>query len=154
MYVLTGFISVWCRSVPGRVLFFGASGEHHEIKAASRLYPRPISSIPSNMPSRPEKYFVTFVPWYERYIFTASADCPEAYGYEDLAIGWYAKDMILEEDCRHVPVNLWPERTGGESERRWQYFWDAGLIDQSAANRWALSAWGPVVNQGGTLGYR
>jgi len=94
--------------------------------------------------SWPEKYFATFVPGYERYIVTASADCPDAYGYEDLAIGHYSQDTPLDEGCRDALINWWLEWTGGESERRWQYFWDAGLIDQNAASRWALSVWGPT----------
>ncbi len=93
--------------------------------------------------SWPEKYFVTFVPGYNRFVVTASADSPDAYGYEDLAIGHYAKDKPLEEGCRPVVSAWWSDWTDGNDERRWQDFWDEGLIDRITAHRWARPVWGP-----------
>ncbi|MCP3870585.1 MAG: hypothetical protein GY703_21340 [Gammaproteobacteria bacterium] len=93
--------------------------------------------------SWPEKYFVTFVPGHERYVVTASADCPDTYGYEDIAIGHYSKEASLVDGCRQVLVNWWKKWTGGDPERRWQDFWGTGLIDHATARRWSVAVWGP-----------
>lgn len=86
---------------------------------------------------------MAFVPGYDRFVVTASTDRPNVYAYEDLAIGHYDKDLPLENGCRQVVATWWDEWAKDEPERRWQYFWDAGLIDKNIANRWAISVLGP-----------
>jgi hypothetical protein len=41
--------------------------------------------------SWPVYYHLVWVPIYERFVVTASADCPDAFGYADFALGHFAR---------------------------------------------------------------
>ncbi|MEJ1376501.1 MAG: hypothetical protein RPU32_00770, partial [Candidatus Sedimenticola sp. (ex Thyasira tokunagai)] len=47
--------------------------------------------------SWPEAYYATYLPLYNIYVVTLSQDSPDAYGYEDLAIGHFPlEELILD----------------------------------------------------------
>jgi hypothetical protein len=52
--------------------------------------------------SWPEQYYVTFVPYYERYVVTRSRESPDAYGYCDLPIDHFDMDTPLLEGLKTV----------------------------------------------------
>jgi hypothetical protein len=90
--------------------------------------------------SWPEQYHATYLPGYHYYIVTASQDSPDAYGYEDIAVGYFEAGTPLEAGCRQVLINWWCEH-GKDPERRWEAFWRPGLITEETATQWADMVW-------------
>lgn len=93
--------------------------------------------------SWPEQYHATYIPGYHQYVLTASADCPDVYGYEDIAIGHFAAEIPLEAGCRQGMIDWWRHHRGEDPDMRWQEFWVSGLIGESDASEWADEIWGP-----------
>ena len=46
--------------------------------------------------SWPVAYYVAWLPYYDRFVVTASADCPEGFGYCDVAIGSFGIETPLK----------------------------------------------------------
>jgi hypothetical protein len=88
--------------------------------------------------SWPTAYNVTWLPLYDRFVVTASADSPDAYGYCDFAIGGFGIETPVKEGAKKVICEDW---TNQEQQRRWAYLFSTGLISQSEANAWADEVW-------------
>jgi hypothetical protein len=50
--------------------------------------------------SWPVAYYVAWLPYYDRFVVTASADCPDGFGYCDFAIGSFGIETPLKEGAR------------------------------------------------------
>ena len=96
--------------------------------------------------SWPEQYHAAYVPGFHRYVVTASQDSPDAYDYEDIAIGHFPAETTLEAGCRQVIIDWWGQR-GGDSELRWEAFWIPGLIDELEAWKWSDAVWGEDTSE-------
>lgn len=59
--------------------------------------------------SWPEAYHVTYVPGFQKFVVTASQDSPDAYGYADLAIGWFAEETDVIQGSKRVILEWWEE---------------------------------------------
>ena len=92
--------------------------------------------------SWPAAYYATWVPGYDRFAVTDSADCPDAHGYADLAIGHFGKEEGLIEGSRRVVVEDWQRRVAEYDQGRWAYLFGEGLVDETEADAWADDAWG------------
>jgi hypothetical protein len=57
--------------------------------------------------SWPLKYYISWIPYYERYVVTVSYDSPEVEGYLDLAIGYLAEGASVEKELKSVIVRHW-----------------------------------------------
>ena len=57
--------------------------------------------------SWPLKYYISWIPYYERYVVTVSYDSPEVEGYLDLAIGHLAEGASVEKELKSVIVRHW-----------------------------------------------
>lgn len=92
--------------------------------------------------SWPEAYYVTWVPVYDVFVVTASADSPDAFGYCDFAIGHFpnTKEFVAEAGQK-IKAN-WNWQYSNFSQERWEYLFDAGLIDVETAERLADEVWG------------
>lgn len=91
--------------------------------------------------SWPAAYYATWIPGYDRFAVTDSADCPDAHGYADLAIGHFGKEEGLVAGSRQVVVADWRRRIGEYGQGRWAYLFGEGLVDETEAKAWADEAW-------------
>ena len=57
--------------------------------------------------SWPLKYYISWIPYYERYVVTVSYDSPEVEGYLDLAIGDLSEGASVEKDLKSVILRHW-----------------------------------------------
>jgi hypothetical protein len=95
------------------------------------LLPRPLFGIDWALTapgySWPVLYHLIWVPGYERYVVTASADCPDMFGYSDFALGSFeigrpiidAVGEIIRRDCA--------AQHDDHGQGRWQLFLGGGL---------------------------
>ena len=90
--------------------------------------------------SWPVAYYVAWLPYYDRFVVTASADCPEGFGYCDFAIGSFGVETPVKEGARKVICDDWHDQRARE-QQRWAYLFDVGLISNEEANAWADDVW-------------
>jgi len=90
--------------------------------------------------SWPTAYHVVVVPRHERAVVVASADCPDTFGFVDMAIGHFAADRNLSTGSKEIVVADWT-RLAGDGQRRWAYLFATGLVDAETANVWADEVW-------------
>ena len=86
--------------------------------------------------SWPTAYYVTWL----RYVVTASADCPDAFGYCDFALGAFGIDRPIKEGARKIIVDDWADQRGRE-QQRWAYLFSTELISKQEAEAWAEQVW-------------
>lgn len=91
--------------------------------------------------SWPVAYYVTWLPWYDRFVMTASADCPDAFGYCDFAIGAFGSDTPIKDAARTVICGDWRDQWRVGEQDRWAYVLDSGLISHEEANAWREEVW-------------
>jgi len=91
--------------------------------------------------SWPVAYYVAWVPYYDRFVVTASADCPESFGYCDFALGSFGVETPLKEGARAVICDDWQKLKSAWEQQRWAYLFNAGLISKERANAWADIVW-------------
>ena len=92
--------------------------------------------------SWPVAYYVIWLPVYDIFVVTGSADSPEAFGYCDYALGWFDADIPLEEGVRRVIVGDWQHQRNEWDQEQWENFWDEGLISTETVWSWAAEVWG------------
>lgn len=90
--------------------------------------------------SWPEKYYAARLPGYEVCIVTGSADSPDAHGYCDFALGWYAGGVSDVEPAGRI-IRGWWSRQAGWGQQRWAYLFDTGAVDEQTAEQWADAVW-------------
>jgi hypothetical protein len=91
--------------------------------------------------SWPVSYHVTWVPIYEQYVVTQSADCPDAFGYCDFAIGCFPETKnFVAEAAKQVKAD-WEEQRDQYCQSSWAYLFDNGLVDQATALRFRDEIW-------------
>ena len=82
----------------------------------------------------PVDYYVTWIPGFDRFVVTSSADCPDALGYADVALGHFAGSTDMTEGCCQVLVENW--RSERECQPKWEEFTESGLVDNVEADEW------------------
>ena len=91
--------------------------------------------------SWPVAYHVTWVPIYDEYVVTQSADSPDAFGYCDFAIGHFPKtDDFVTAAAKEIKKN-WEWQRDKFCQYRWAYLFDNGLIDEATAIRLREEIW-------------
>lgn len=92
--------------------------------------------------SWPNQYNLTWVPLYEQYVVTVSADSPEGLGgYTDLALGSFGPGGDVEDSIRAVIVGDWHTQAMEWDQRRWEYVLEPGLINATTLMEWARQVW-------------
>ena len=91
--------------------------------------------------SWPVAYYVTWLPLYDVYIITESADSPDTFGYCDRALGWFDPDTPLEEGAQRVIAGDWQYQHDAWDQQHWEHFWEEGLISSADAWAWAAEIW-------------
>jgi hypothetical protein len=89
--------------------------------------------------SWPLKYYISWIPYYERYVVTVSYDSPEVEGYLDLAIGYLAEGASVEKELKSVIVRHWDRDS--MYLQGWEGVIDPGIVKDPWAWREEVS-WG------------
>ena len=93
--------------------------------------------------SWPNEYNLCWVPLYERYVVTVSADSPEGLcGYTDLALGSFGASEDVENRVRAIVVGDWYGQFMEWNQAQWEDVAETGLISAEALMRRAEEVWG------------
>jgi hypothetical protein len=84
---------------------------------------------------------VTWLPNYDRYVVTASADCPDLFGYCDFALGAFAIKTSIKEGARKIISADWSHQNTAYEQPRWAYLFSTELISKQEADAWAGRVW-------------
>jgi hypothetical protein len=76
--------------------------------------------------SWPVAYYVAWLPYYDRFVVTASADCSDGYGYCDFAIGSFGIETPLKEGARRHICGDWHNQRRAGKQQRWAYLFKTG----------------------------
>jgi len=99
--------------------------------------------------SWPVAYYVTWVPSYERFVVTASADSPDALGYCDFALGAFGIETPIKEGSCAIIRADWEAQRGELGQHRWEYLFRSGLISTAEAAALADIVWSGEPNDYG-----
>ena len=97
--------------------------------------------------SWPVDYYVGFLPCYDVYVVTASADSPDAFGYNDLALGHFDAEEDLLTGSERVIGEDWQHQFDEWDQQRWENLWNTGLITGDRAVGLADSVWGKTTQE-------
>jgi hypothetical protein len=111
------------------------------------LVPRQLFTInwASSAPgfSWPNRYNLTWVPLYKRYVVTVSADSPEGLcGYTDLALGSFPARRNVEDCVNEIVVGDWQGQAAEWNQEQWTDVLEEGLISTATLMQWAAEVWG------------
>ena len=87
--------------------------------------------------SWPESYYVSWIPYYDRYLVTASLDSPLNEGYLDLAIGCLPDKATVEGDLKEVIQGRWYDLF--PYVQGWEECWNEGIVEDPWA--WRSELW-------------
>ena len=83
--------------------------------------------------SWPVSYYVTWLPLYNEFVVTQSADCPDAFGYCDFAIGHFPPSENLSVTSAETIQEDWEHQHNQYCQSRWAYLFSTGIIDEQTA---------------------
>jgi hypothetical protein len=89
----------------------------------------------------PIVYNATWVPLYERYIVTASADGSDAYGACDFALGSFGVSEPTVATAAEIIQGDWEIQLLEHGQQRWGCMFGNGLITKAQATAMADQAW-------------
>ena len=89
--------------------------------------------------SWPVHYYISWVPYYERYVVTASYDSTDIEGYLDVTIGHLTDGALIETDLKEVIKSHWDR--DAMYVQGWADCLDSGIIKDPWAWREEIS-WG------------
>lgn len=87
----------------------------------------------------PVKYYISWIPYYDRYVVTASYDSPVVEGYLDLAIGHLKEGASVESELKDVIVKHWDR--DAMYLQGWESCLDRGIVKDPLAWRAEVN-WG------------
>jgi len=91
--------------------------------------------------SWPADYHLIWLPGFDRWVLTYSADCPDAMGYCDFALGALAADDDWRASVREILVADWRFQYSEWDQTPWAYVWRPGLVSGDEAMEWRAEAW-------------
>ena len=103
--------------------------------------------------SWPVEYRLVWVPFYERWVVTASADSTDAHGYCDFALGSFSRNEPTEETVGSIIKRDWSSQLSEYGQERWAYLFDNSMANKKLASRWADEVWDPewkAIGEDGT----
>jgi hypothetical protein len=89
----------------------------------------------------PVFYHLVWTPVYERFVVTASADCPDAFGYADFALGHFARGDDVGQSVAEIIKLDWTMQRDECSQERWEALIRTGLVKEAAVYRLADQVW-------------
>lgn len=94
--------------------------------------------------SWPVAYHATWVPIYDVYVVTQSADCPDAYGYCDFAIGHFPANGDLAQQAAQELKSDWEWLRDQFCQSGWAYLFGTGLVAKSTAIQMRDEVWSDI----------
>ena len=91
--------------------------------------------------SWPADYYLVWLPGFDRFVLTYSADSPDAMGYCDFALGWVGPDEDWRASVREILVDDWRFQWHTWDQTPWAYVWGTGLVSEEEAMAWRREAW-------------
>jgi hypothetical protein len=95
----------------------------------------------------PVAYHVGFLPYYDVYVVTSSADSPEAFGYTDLALDHFGADEDLLEGAKRIIQADWQHQFDEWEQQHWEALWKTGLISENQVEEMAEHVWGKPTQE-------
>ena len=89
----------------------------------------------------PEEYRITYLPGFDKYVFTASRDGDDMWGCADHAIGVAEKSDNIQEAARKILTGYWRTQAEKGNQQRWEDCLAEGLINRRTALAWANEVW-------------
>ncbi len=98
---------------------------------------------PGNGPARSnaEAYYLAWLPYYDRYVVTASWDTPDYWGYHDAALGDFRRTADPMRDLQCVISDWWNVQACRYRSAKWRYVFQPGLVSSETARAWARAVW-------------
>jgi hypothetical protein len=90
--------------------------------------------------SWPTAYYATEIPLQRRVVIMASADCPETFGWCDIALGHFPAEEDVREGARRVITEHW-RFLAANDQARWAYLFRTGLVGSEMVDGWADDVW-------------
>src|SRR4029077_4316549 len=84
---------------------------------------------------------LVWTPIYERFVVTASADCPDAFGYADFALGHFGRHENVGQSVIRIIKLDWIMQRDECSQERWETLLRTGLIKEAAVEALADQVW-------------
>mgnify|MGYP001823335749 CR=1 FL=1 len=92
--------------------------------------------------SWPVAYYLAWLPVYDVYVVTESADSPEALGYCDRALGWFGVDTTpIAKGVKRVITGDWQYQLDEWDQQCWESVWGEGVVSSGDALGWAAEVW-------------
>jgi hypothetical protein len=92
----------------------------------------------------PIQYHLVWTPIYERFVVTASADCPDHFGYSDFALGHFGREDNIGQSVIRIIRRDWTMQRKECSQERWETLLRTGLVKQDAVEAVANQVWPQV----------
>ena len=89
----------------------------------------------------PVHYHLVWTPIYERFVVTASADCSDAFGYADFALGHFARNDDVGSPLSKIIKRDWTMQRDECSQERWETLIRTGLLKEAAIELMADRVW-------------
>ena len=97
----------------------------------------------------PEEYRITYLPGFDKYVFTASRDGDDMWGCADHAIGVAEKSDNIQEAARKILTGYWRTQAEKGNQQRWEDCLAEGLINRRTALAWANEVWADPEEEDG-----
>jgi hypothetical protein len=98
----------------------------------------------------PVQYHLVWTPIYERFVVTASADCPDMFGYADFALGHFGPEDNIGQSVIRISERDWTMLRNEGSQPRWEALLRTGLVKRDAVEKLAAEVW-PQDDEGEDL---
>jgi len=89
----------------------------------------------------PVHYHLVWTPIYDRFVVTASADCPDCFGYADFALGHFGRGDDVEHSVISIIKRDWTMLRDECGLQRWEMLLRAGLVKEDAVEALAQQVW-------------
>ena len=90
--------------------------------------------------SWPVAYHVTWIPGYERWVVTGSADSPDVWGCTDIDIGWF-RGTDIRAGAGRVLRKAWRAVNKEYDQAPWVYLFGSGLVPEKESLAWRARVW-------------
>lgn len=85
--------------------------------------------------SRRECYYITFLPYYDLYVVTVSSNSDAHYGYPDIAIGFGADNVPVQNTVRKAIARFWADASP-DDPNGWANYLVEERVHEGTAYRW------------------
>ena len=86
---------------------------------------------------------MTWIPYHDKFLVTASSDSKDLFGFEDLSLGWFTGSSKKGADFGKIRARIlsfWQEHSDYEFEA-WEGLSKTGAIKESTVLAWRSRVW-------------